>query len=59
MTSDTGVVLVPEFDAQRGPTADVFRRMVDGRDARYVTHELATLVPAAPVSNRGRAWRCE
>ena len=44
LTSDAGLVLVREFDAQLGLTADVARRMTDGRDARYITHDAATLL---------------
>jgi hypothetical protein len=44
LTSDAGLVLVREFDAQFDLTADVARRLTDGRDARYVTHDVARLV---------------
>jgi hypothetical protein len=44
LTSDAGVVLVRAFDHQLGLTAAVARCLTDVRDARYVTHDAATLV---------------
>src|SRR2546428_6122585 len=44
ITSDAGLVLVHEFDAQWGLTADVAHRVTDARDERYITHDVATLV---------------
>lgn len=44
LTSDAGLVLVREFDDGHQLTADVARRAADGRDARYITHELRTLL---------------
>ena len=44
LTTDAGLVLVREFDEQLGLTADVVRRVSDTRDARYVTHDVATLL---------------
>lgn len=44
LTSDAGLVLLREFDAQRGLTADVIGRLTDPRDARYVTHETGVLL---------------
>jgi hypothetical protein len=44
ITSDAGLLLVREFDGQCGLTADVARRLTDARDARYLTHDSATLV---------------
>jgi Transposase DDE domain group 1 len=43
LTTDGGLVLVREFDEQLGLTADVVARLTDTRDARYVTHSVATL----------------
>lgn len=44
LTSDAGLVLIREFDHRHQLTAEVTRRVADGRDARYVTHPLATLL---------------
>src|SRR5512139_1302082 len=44
LTTDAGLLLVREFDEQRGLSADVVGRLRDPRDARYITHELAALV---------------
>ena len=44
LTTDAGLLLVREFDQQLGLSADVVDRLTDTRDARYVTHELETLV---------------
>lgn len=44
LTTDAGLLLVREFDHQRGLTDDVVRRVADGRDRRYITHEVAALV---------------
>jgi hypothetical protein len=44
LTTDAGLLLVREFDEQLGLSADVVGRVTDTRDARYVTHELDTLV---------------
>lgn len=44
LTTDAGLVLVREFDEQFGLSADVVSRVSDPRDARYVTHDVATLL---------------
>src|SRR5256885_7532615 len=44
LTTDTGLLLVREFDEQLGLSADVVSRLIDTRDARYVTHDLDVLV---------------
>src|SRR3989441_8383510 len=44
LTTDAGLLLVREFDEQLGLSADVVSRVTDGRDARYVTHDVATLL---------------
>lgn len=44
LTTDAGLLLVREFDEQRGLSADVVRRITDTRDARYITHDLDALV---------------
>jgi hypothetical protein len=44
LTTDAGLLLVREFDQQLGLSADVVGRITDTRDARYVSHELDTLV---------------
>jgi hypothetical protein len=44
LTTDAGLLLVREFDAQLGLSADVVGRLTDARDARYITHGLDTLV---------------
>jgi Transposase DDE domain group 1 len=44
LTTDAGLLLVREFDEQRGLSRDVVGRLTDARDARYVTHELDALV---------------
>jgi hypothetical protein len=44
LTTDAGLVLVREFDERLGLSADVIGRITDTRDARYVTHEIDTLV---------------
>jgi DDE family transposase len=44
LTSDAGLVLLREFDDVLGLTDAVTARIDDQRDARYVTHEVATLV---------------
>src|SRR5437867_1004898 len=43
LTTDAGLLLVREFDEQLGLSADVVSRVTDARDARYVTHDVATL----------------
>jgi hypothetical protein len=40
LTTDAGLLLVREFDEQRGLSADVVGRLTDTRDVRGVTHEL-------------------
>ena len=44
LTTDAGLVLLREFDEQRGLSADIIARVADARDPRYVTHEVATLL---------------
>ncbi len=44
LTTDAGLLLVRQFDAQRRLSADVARRLADPRDARYITHGLDVLV---------------
>lgn len=44
LTSDAGLLLLREFDETLGLTADVAARLADGRDRRYITHEIAALV---------------
>ena len=44
LTSDAGLVLVREVDEVLGLTHDVAARIGDGRDSRYVTHEMTTLL---------------
>ena len=44
LTTDAGLLLVREFDEQLGLSADVVSRVTDTRDARYVTHDVATLL---------------
>ena len=44
LTTDAGLLLVREFDEQRGLSADVVGRITDTRDARYITHDLDALV---------------
>src|SRR5438094_4591305 len=44
LTTDAGLLLVREFDEQLGLSAEVVSRIVDTRDARYVTHDLEALV---------------
>ena len=44
LTSDAGLLLLREFDETLGLTADVGARLADGRDRRYVTHDLVALV---------------
>lgn len=44
LTTDAGLLLVREFDKQLGLSADVVHRVTDARDARYVTHDVATLL---------------
>jgi hypothetical protein len=44
LTSDAGLVLLREFDETLGLTADVIARISDGRDRRYITHDVGTLV---------------
>jgi len=44
LTTDAGLVLVREFDQRLGLSADVVSRVADARDARYVTHDVATLL---------------
>jgi hypothetical protein len=44
LTTDAGLLLVREFDEQRGLTGDVVGRITETRDARYITHELDALV---------------
>lgn len=44
LTTDAGLLLVREFDQQRGLTDDVVRRITDGRDRRYITHEVGSLL---------------
>ncbi|MBM3891424.1 MAG: IS1380 family transposase [Verrucomicrobia bacterium] len=44
LTTDAGLLLLREFDEQRGLSADVVGRISDPRDPRYITHELEVLV---------------
>jgi hypothetical protein len=44
LTTDAGLLLVREFDEQLRLSTDVVDRITDTRDARYVRHELPTLV---------------
>lgn len=44
LTTDAGLVLVREFDDQLGLSADVVARVADGRDGRYVRHDVGTLL---------------
>ena len=44
LTTDAGLLLVREFDEQFRLSADVVNRIVDTRDARYITHDLHALV---------------
>jgi len=44
LTTDAGLLLVREFDEQRGLSADVVGRISDPRDRRYITHDLDALV---------------
>ncbi len=44
LTTDAGLLLVREFDQQRGLTDAVVRRITDGRDRRYITHEVGSLL---------------
>jgi hypothetical protein len=44
LTTDAGLLLVREFEEQRGLSADVVGRLTDPRDARYITHDLDALV---------------
>jgi hypothetical protein len=44
LTSDAGLVLLREFDAALDLMDAVVARLEDTRDARYITHALATLI---------------
>src|SRR4029453_7312891 len=44
LTTDAGLLLVREFDAQLRLSADVVSRIADTRDRRYITHDLEALV---------------
>jgi Transposase DDE domain group 1 len=44
LTSDAGLVLLREFDDLLGLTDAVMAHVDDRRDARYLRHEVATLV---------------
>ena len=44
LTTDAGLILLRQFDATRGLSADVIGRIADARDPRYVTHDLAVLL---------------
>src|SRR4029450_2001861 len=44
LTTDAGLLLVREFDAQLRLSADVVSRIADPRDARSITHPLDALV---------------
>jgi hypothetical protein len=44
LTSDAGLVLLREFDERLGLTAAMVKALADPRDARYITHPLATLL---------------
>lgn len=44
LTTDAGLILLRQFDATHGLTADVIGRIADARDPRYVTHDLAVLL---------------
>jgi hypothetical protein len=51
LTTDAGLLLVREFDAQLRLSADVVSRIADTRDARYITHELDALVRQPALLN--------
>jgi hypothetical protein len=44
ITSDGGLALIREFDQQRRLSADVISCVHDARDARYVRHDIGSLV---------------
>jgi hypothetical protein len=44
ITSDAGLLLVREFDERLGLTATLRAAVADGRDRRYVTHDVLTLL---------------
>ena len=44
LTSDAGLVVLREFDHAVGLTAEVVACVEDGRDPRYITHEVAALL---------------
>jgi len=44
ITSDTGLLLVREFDERLGLTAALRAAVPDDRDGRYVTHDVLTLL---------------
>jgi len=44
ITSDGGLALIREFDAQKALTGDVIGCMRDARDSRYTRHDIGTLV---------------
>ena len=44
LTTDAGLVLLREFDHVLGLSDDVVARLEDRRDARYITHDVATLL---------------
>jgi hypothetical protein len=44
ITSDAGLILVREFDQQRGLSADAISRIRDLRDPRYIRHSIESLL---------------
>jgi hypothetical protein len=44
LTSDAGLLLIREFDHGFGLTEEVAKRITDGRDQRYIRHDMLTLI---------------